>query len=132
MSCPGGACGKDGLEQRMILYGMLAACLTAGVIWVSGYRKTACALASIPVAIAVAGPKLSRGLRRALDRADDLDLVRAQCTDPPKSVRPKPPRRPSSSWSCARTREPAHGSRKGDAEAMKDVAESAGTGGHRP
>ncbi|MDP3543628.1 MAG: hypothetical protein Q8T11_14250 [Elusimicrobiota bacterium] len=64
MSCPGGACGKDGLEQRMILYGILAACLVVGVIWISGYRKTAYVLVSIPVAIAVAGPQLSRGLDR--------------------------------------------------------------------
>lgn len=64
MACPGGACGKDGLELRMLLYGALAALLAVGVLWIEGYRLTAYALLAIPVLMAVAGPQLSRGLDR--------------------------------------------------------------------
>lgn len=69
MSCPGGACGKEGMEARLILYGILAACLVVGVIWVSGYRKTAYALTSVPVVIFFFGPQLSRALDRAVNSA---------------------------------------------------------------
>ncbi len=67
MSCPGGACGKEGMEARLILYGILAACLVVGVIWVAGYRKTAYALTSVPVLIFFFGPQLSRALDRAVN-----------------------------------------------------------------
>jgi len=67
MSCAGGACGKDGLEQRMALYGIIAACIVIGVIWGVGYRKTAYALTTLPVVMYFFGPQLSRGLDRTVN-----------------------------------------------------------------
>jgi Zn-finger nucleic acid-binding protein len=64
MGCPGGACGKDGLEQRMLLCGIIVAIFSVGLIWISGYHKTAYALMSVPVLIFFFGPQLSRGLDR--------------------------------------------------------------------
>lgn len=108
MSCPGGACGKDGLEQRMILYGILAACLVVGVIWISGYRKTAYVLVSIPVAIAVAGPQLSRGLDRVTTfltrrwRAHARLPGRQYCPECACALRPPVEGRPAVVGDCPR------------------------------
>lgn len=64
MGCPGGACGKDGLEQRMLLCGIIVVLFSVGLIWVSGHHKTAYALISAPVLMYFFGPQLSRGLDR--------------------------------------------------------------------
>lgn len=50
----------------MLLCGIIVALFSVGLIWVSGYHKTAYALLSIPILIAVAGPQLSRGLDLAV------------------------------------------------------------------
>lgn len=69
MSCPGGACGKEGLEYRMVFFGILMALFAIGLVWISGYRKTASALAAIPLAMWFFGDRLSRALDRAVNAA---------------------------------------------------------------
>lgn len=106
MGCPGGACGKDGLEQRIILYGILAACLVVGLIWVSGYHKTAYALTSVPVLIFFFGPQLSRALDHAANavvkawRACARRPGRRYCPECGGALRPPKEPRPVSGDEC--------------------------------
>lgn len=62
----------------MLFYGILMACLAVGSIWVAGYRKTAYALAAIPVAMYFYGPQLSRALDRGVNAAVTLKRTHAR------------------------------------------------------
>jgi len=67
MSCPGGACGKEGSEQRLILYGILVACMGVATVWGVGYHKTAYVMMAIPAAMYFFGEQLSRALDRSIN-----------------------------------------------------------------
>jgi Zn-finger nucleic acid-binding protein len=69
MACIGGACGKDGMEYRMVLYGFYLAVFAVCAIWFAGYHLTAYALAAAAAAVWFAGERLSRGFDRGCNVA---------------------------------------------------------------
>ncbi len=66
MGCPGGMCGggKDALEQGMPFFLIYFGLLAVSVLWVLGYRVAATVVLSIPAAMWLFGPQLSRALDR--------------------------------------------------------------------
>lgn len=56
--------GKDALESRMSYYLIYLGLLAVSVLWVLGYRVAAAAVLSVPAAMWLFGPQLSRGLDR--------------------------------------------------------------------
>lgn len=66
MGCPGGMCGggEDALKQRMTFYLLFMALFGVSSLWVLGYRVAAGVLLSVPAAMWLFGPQLSRGLDR--------------------------------------------------------------------
>jgi len=91
----------------MVLYMILAVCLTVGVIWVVGYRKTAYTLTAIPVLILVAGPQLSRALDRICSLVTKTWRRHARlpgrhyCPECARALRPPMESRPVAGDECA-------------------------------
>lgn len=60
MSCPGGSCGPEGLERRLIVYGGIVYCQAIAVAWYFGYRVPAAAMVLLPAGLWFAGDTFAR------------------------------------------------------------------------